>query len=528
MTEVSAAPSTLTDLLIDGARHGDRPCFVCVAADTSRITSTLTFAEAVEQGKRVAATLTAAGLAPGGRVLLAGQASSAWVATFFGTTFAGGVTVPVNHRFRSRELSLALKTFEPSIVAADATTIADAREAIEASGSDARLIDLDDDGLTAADAIAPVQPDPEGLALILQTSGTTGIPKGVERTHEELATFSQRWTEYMMQSDDRIMNFLPLYHQAGLLTSFLGAYAGGLPTFHIDRFDRSTFWTTVDTHDLTWAILMQPVTRYLVEDAAGAPPSSHALRWAISTQHPDDWAGFQSQFGVSIQGTYGSTETTIAWVTGSRDAPATDLPRVHGPLGGALCGQRVDGWAEIRLVSEGGEPIEGPNEPGFIEVRGGTLFKRYFRNPKATADAFDEDGWFRSEDFGYLSPAGDLYFLNRVSGLIRRSGENIAPREIEELLEEHPAVAEAAVIGVHDDLRGQEVAAFVVPREGMPFTEADVLEYCEQRLARFKIPRYVEFRSELPHTATFKVRLDQLQLSPAAVDRSARDRLDRS
>jgi long-chain acyl-CoA synthetase len=140
------------------------------------------------------------------------------------------------------------------------------------------------------------------------------------------------------------------------------------------------------------------------------------------------------------------------------------------------------------------------NRPGFIQIRGGAGFRSYFQNPAATAAAFDADGWFRTGDFGYFAPSGDVYFLDRVSGLIRRSGENIAPREIEELLEERPGVAEAAVIGIPDDFQGEEIAAFVVPRD-QALSEQDL---------------------ELPHTPTVKVRLDALELSPAAVDRVTR------
>jgi acyl-CoA synthetase (AMP-forming)/AMP-acid ligase II len=374
------------------------------------------------------------------------------------------------------------------------------------------------DDLQAGQPHTPDVPDPSDLAVILHTSGTTGGPKGVERTQGEYATFIQRWCSHTMQPGDRVLNFLPLYHQAGLLCSFLAAFVSGIPTFHVDRFNRETFWATVDTHGLTWSILMQPVPRYLLDDASAGPNQSHALKWIVATAGPEDWISFQERFGVAVQSSYGSTETTILRITGGRNSGAVAPERIHGPLGGALCGRAPEEWAEILIVSEDGK-ILGPEEPGFIEVRGETVLRRYFRNPSATEEGFARGDWFRSGDFGYFSAAGDLYFLDRTSGLIRRSGENIAPREIEELLEEHPAVAEAAVIGIADELRGQEIAAFVVPRPGTALTESELFGFCQEQLASFKVPRYIESRTELPHTPTFKVQRSALGLTAAAVDR---------
>jgi carnitine-CoA ligase len=518
MNRASSAGATLTQLLLDAAVHGEQPCFSLISSEDSRIVATLTFAGAIENAKRTAGTLRQAGFQSGDRLVIAARPSTVWITTFLGTIFAGGVAVPVNHRYRRRELAPLLSACDPFAIVVDDATEAAATAALGVAGSPARLFHLTPDDLQSAEPVTPEPRESTDLAVILHTSGTTGEPKGVERTQGEYAEFVDRWRSHTMVPGDRVLNFLPLYHQAGLLCSFLSAFVSGLPMFHVDRFNRKTFWLTVDTHELTWAILMQPVPRYLLDDAAEAPDQSHALEWIVATARPDDWVSFQERFGVAVQSSYGSTETTILRVTGGRRDGPVDPARVHGPLGGALCGRSPESWADIRVVTQAGEVL-GPEQPGFIEVRGETVLRRYFRSRSPTHDAFVPGDWFRSGDFGYFSASGDLYFLDRISGLIRRSGENIAPREVEELLEEHPGVAEAAVIGVADELRGEEVAAFVVPRPGISLTADELFTFCEEHLAHFKAPRYIELRAELPHTPTFKVQRAALGLSAAAVER---------
>jgi crotonobetaine/carnitine-CoA ligase len=511
-----SAAATVTELLLDGRRHGDRTCFTLVSAENSRAVSALGFEELVERGTRAAAALRDAGVGRGARVVIAASPNPDWIVAFVGTILAGGVAVPVNHRYRERELAAVIGASDPAVVVVDAETRAPALGAIAAAGT--RVLDLGADTTGSEVTLDPVEVDPDDLAVILHTSGTTGTPKGVERTHGEYALFMQRWSAHTMRPDDRVMNFLPLYHQAGLVCGFLCSYARGIPMFHVDKFNRDTFWHTVDEHRLTWTVLMQPVPRYLLDLPPDQGDRNHSLQWVLATMSPDDWVRFQERFGVSLNSSYGSTESTIVRMTGTRDTGPVDPARIHGPLGGALCGRPFDTWGDARVVTDEGEPA-APEEVGMIEARGETVFKRYFRNEEASAGAFSDGGWFRTGDRGYVSKAGDLYLLERVSAVIRRSGENIAPREIEEVLELHPAVAEAAAVGVPDELRGQEIAAFVVLRPGSSLPLEELFGFCGEHLAAFKVPRFLEARDSLPHTATFKVRRDALKVSEAAVDR---------
>ena len=258
---------------------------------------------------------------------------------------------------------------------------------------------------------------------------------------------------------------------------------------------------------------MQPVPRYLLDEPPSPRDTDHTLRWVLATAAPDDWLAIQDRFGIAFHSSYGSTETTVVRLTGTRVDGPTSRARVKGPRGGGLCGRAIEGWADVRITSEQGGTAR-PDELGAIEVRGVPVVEEYFADPAATSAAFTDDGWFTTGDIGYVTDDGDLYIVDRAVNRIRRSGENIAPREIEELLEEHPAIAHAAVVPVADVLRGEEIRACIVLEPGARLVAEDVFRYCREHLARFKVPRYVDFRDDLPRTPTLKVRKDALVAEP--------------
>jgi acyl-CoA synthetase (AMP-forming)/AMP-acid ligase II len=427
---------------------------------------------------------------------------------------AGGVAVPLNHRYATREFASAFTTMQPSFVLFDTETEASLRDAQEVLASAPQFTDIGDFGeygpLNASEVYVAAVSD---TAVIVGTSGTTGRPKGVVRTHGQYARFLDFWSTTAMCSDDRILNFLPMYHQGGLVLSFLAAYTAGLPTFHLERFSTEAFWSATRRFSLTWATLMQPVPRYLLDEPPTSSDRDHSLRWVLATAPPADWIAIQERFGISFQSSYGSTETTVVRLTGTREDGFTSPERIRGPHGGALCGRAIPGWADVRISLDDGAPAPA-NELGSIEVRGVPVVEEYFGDRAATEAAFTQDGWFKTGDVGYITEDEELYIVDRARDRIRRSGENIAPREIEDLLEEHPAVAHAAVVAVPDPLRGEEIRACIVLEPGAVLTAEDLFHYCADNLAPFKVPRYVEFRDDLPRTPTMKVRKDVLVTEP--------------
>lgn len=196
-------------------------------------------------------------------------------------------------------------------------------------------------------------------------------------------------------------------------------------------------------------------------------------------------------------------------MTGHRVSPAADGEVLHGPMGGFACGRTIDDWGHVRVVRDDGSPA-GSDEIGQLEFQGPGVFDRYFGNTEATSAAFTADGWFRPGDVGYVDSSGQLFMVDRSRDLIRRSGENIAPREIEDVLSDHPGVEEVAVVPVEDDIRGQEIRACVVLRPDASLHPDELFDHCRQHLSPFKVPRFIDVRSALPHTPTFKIKKDDL------------------
>jgi acyl-CoA synthetase (AMP-forming)/AMP-acid ligase II len=307
---------------------------------------------------------------------------------------------------------------------------------------------------------------------------------------------------------DRLFSFMPMYHQGGLLVHWLPAYILGSPFYQMERFSPRPFWATVKRYHLTTGLFMPPVPAYLLarddDDHVG-----HTIEWAFGISPPDVWKQFQERFGVPLHGGYGSTETTMVGMTGFRDDPPYPGEELDLPLGGSVMGKPIPDWCELRIADPDDQPLP-PLTFGEVQVRGPGVLTEYYRNPQATAAAFTSDGWFKSGDIGYRTEDGRYLLVDRTKNLIRRSGENIAPAEIEEVLNEHPGIAEAAVVPVEDDIRGQEIRACIVRAAGAELTAEDVFDHCAAQLAPFKVPRYVEFLDELPHTPTFKIQKEPL------------------
>jgi acyl-CoA synthetase (AMP-forming)/AMP-acid ligase II len=286
------------------------------------------------------------------------------------------------------------------------------------------------------------------------------------------------------------------------MLSVLGPMALGAQVVLLPRFTPEAFWLAAITHGVTWTVSMPPVPGLLLGGDALPPGMWHRLRGTLGAGPVRDWRAFEETYNVGMITGYGSTESTMVTMSPTgREAGA----RLDPELGGSYCGAPLPRWTEVR-ISE-----------GEIQLRGGGVFSEYWNNPAATAKAFTEDGWFRTGDLGYLAE-GELYLLGRADDRIRRSGENIDPVEVETVLKEHPAVADAGTAGIDDERRGAEVLACVVLAEGASVTCEELIAHCRQHLSSFKVPRYLEFRERLPRTdGTFRIQRAVLreQANPA-------------
>jgi long-chain acyl-CoA synthetase len=363
------------------------------------------------------------------------------------------------------------------------------------------------DGATALDALlVPARPVPaaaagEDLAVVLYTSGTSGRPRGAMLTHRALLANLEQTAAIdppVVSQDDVVLLVLPLFHVYGL-NGGLGAVARHAATGVLaERFD------PVETLDL--------VRREHVTNVVGAPPMYVA--WSMLPDVGDAFASVRLALsgaaplppsvlhrvldvtGHHVFEGYGLTETAPVLTT-------TLMSEVAKP--GSI-GRPVPG-VELRLVDEAGEEPED-GDPGEIVVRGPNTFSGYWPDGEGGPDA---DGWFATGDVAYLDDDGDLHLVDRRRELVLVSGFNVYPREVEEVLAQHPDVEEAAVLGIPHPYTGEAVKALVVLREGARLTADDVIAHAARSLARFKCPTAVEFVAELPHSATGKVSKGRLR-----------------
>jgi acyl-CoA synthetase (AMP-forming)/AMP-acid ligase II len=430
--------------------------------------------------------------------------SPALVASLFGILGMGAVVLPLNPALTPRELSWIVRD---SGARALLTTVglAPAVDGLRAQCPRlGQVVALDPGDLPRGPAAAPPargRPDPDALALLIYTAGTTGRPKGVMLTHRNvLANTAQVAERTGLTRDDKVLHVMPLFHVNGLLNNTILPLRAGASIVLGPRFDRGEFWSVVAAFRPAYFTAVPTVFARLMDDWDGRADTS-SLRFVRTGAAPMAVAlqrQVEERLGVPVVVSYGLTEATCT-CTMNPVGPERRL----GSVGPALPGEAV------RVLDEQGRP-RGPGQPGEVAVSGPNLMAGYWNNPEATAEVL-KDGWLLTGDLGYLDADGFLFLTDRKKDLIIRGGENIYPREVEEVLLTHPDVAEAAVVGVPDREWGEEVAAFLVPRAGREVEAADVRAFCLPHLARFKVPRHVRVVAALPLTGLGKVDKNRLK-----------------
>jgi malonyl-CoA/methylmalonyl-CoA synthetase len=433
----------------------------------------------------VAGGLAALGIGDGERVVVHAGASCAWVTAWLGVLRAGAVAVPVNPDYRDAEVGHILEDAEPVAVIADAERLDGARRLRPAHPGLRHLLGVE--RLPRAPGAAPsCALGPESPALIVYTSGTTGRPKGALLDHGNLLAQARGAVEaWRWQPEDRLVLALPLHHLHGLAMGLVGTLLASASATLL-RFSAAAVAAELRGGS-TLFFGVPAMYQRLADHLAAEPTDLSAVRLFVSGSAPLPPALFARCAGL-LGGPplerYGITEGGIAVST------PYDGPRQPGRVGHPLPG------VEVRL----GEASE-------VLLRGGQVFSGYWRDPGATAEAL-EDGWLRTGDVGEIGPDGSLAIRGRLRELIISGGLNVYPREVEAVLEEHPAVAEVAVAGLASERWGEEVTAFVVART--PVGEAELIAHARARLAAYKCPRSVRFVGSLPRTALGKVRRSEL------------------
>jgi len=366
------------------------------------------------------------------------------------------------------------------------------------------VLTFDDVAAATGDFSAASEPLPatelnkEDEAIIIYTSGTTGKPKGCLLTHGNVIANARQICEWLGFTErDRLLTIMPLFHMNAVsVTTMSALYAGG-STVVSPKFSASRFWNIISDYQITSFGSVATMLSILLNNYSEGVPAglqTDQLRFAMCGSAPvpaETLKRFEETFDCLVIEGYGLSESTCR---------STFNPPDQRRRAGS-CGMPIGN--EMKVVDE--EDRDVPDgELGEIVLRGENILCGYFKNPEATERAF-RGGWFHTGDIGYRDADGFYYIVDRKSDMIIRGGENIYPREIDEVLYQHPAIAAAATIGVPDQLYGEEVAAFVVLKDGAEVTEAAVIEYCRQHLADYKCPKSVRIVKDIPKGPTGKL-----------------------
>jgi len=481
-----------TFLTETASRHGDRTAMKL--DDVEVPYSGLDAASA-----RVAGLLAERGVGPGDRVGLMLPNVPYFPMTYYGILRLGGVVVPMNPLLKGREVAFFLENPEAKVLFAWHDFAEAAEAGAEQTGADLILVKPGEIEQLVADADPRdevVERDGDDTAVILYTSGTTGKPKGAELTHANLGMnvkVASSLFEY--SEDDVILGCLPLFHSFGQTCALNCAVRVGASLTMLPRFEPAKALEIVQRDKVT--VFLGVPTMYSAmlncERREDYDVSSLKLCGSGGAAMPGEvQRGFEEAFGAKVLEGYGLSETSPV---ASFNHP--DRERKTGSIGTPIEG------VEMKAVDEDGNEV-AQGEVGEIVIKGHNVMKGYWNQPDATKESI-KDGWFYTGDMGKVDEDGYFFIVDRKKELIIRGGYNVYPREIEEVLYEHPAVAEAAVVGVpHDDL-GEEVGAAVVLKPGEELDADAVREFVKENVAAYKYPRRIWFCDELPKGPTGKI-----------------------
>ncbi len=462
---------------------------------TGAVERTITRGELDLRTQRLALALHRLGLRRQDRVLVSARASVSLLTLYIAVLRLGAVAVPANTAYRERELQHIVRDCQPAIAILDDEERGDWARRVSERGEQLSVLHPQRAEVLERDALGNGEldgADPSDLALICYTSGTTGAPKGAMLTHGNLLAGAEalrlawRWTE-----NDGLVLALPLFHMHGLGVGLHGSLLAGARILLLPGFDPNAVLRASARQDATLFFGVPTMYVRLLELLArdGAAASILAsLRLCVSGSAPllpSVWNQFCELTGQRILERYGMSETVM------NISNPYDGERRPGSVGLPLPGVEVRAVAGDREVAGGGV--------GEILVRGPNVFIGYWNQPAATRQALTDDGWLHTGDMGTRSPDGYVTIVARLKELIITGGYNVYPREVEEVLEEHPGVKEAAVVGRPSLEWGEEIVAFVVLTDGgNPPAPNELEQFCRERLAAFKRPRQISFVDTLP------------------------------
>ena len=503
-TDRASGPENISALLEARVATSPDKIFLFSEADGRQFTYAQ-FAKSVEATARL---LTAHGISKGDVVSLLMPNSAEYIIAYFACWKVGALAGPVNSLLKEHEIEFVMNNSEAKVILLHSefkariesirSNLPHLKSVItfddEASLGYARLrrADLEESKSTPEACV------PSDDAIIIYTSGTTGKPKGCLLSHGNVIANARQISQWLnFTANDRLLTIMPLFHMNAVsVTTMSALYAGG-STVISPRFSASKFWNIISDYKITSFGSVATMLSMLLNTYPNGVPEglkTDQLRFAMCGSAPvpaEVIKKFEETFNCPVIEGYGLSESTCR----STFNPPDETRRPGS------CGLPIGN--EMKVVDDNDNEVP-VGALGEIVLRGENILKGYFKNPEATENAF-RGGWFYTGDIGYRDKDGFFYIVDRKSDMIIRAGENIYPREIDEVLYQHPAVAAAATIGIPDPLYGEEVAAFIVLKDGVKVKEDELISYCKSELADYKCPKSIRFVADIPKGPTGKL-----------------------
>lgn len=517
---------TLYQVLADSAaRYPERPAIIY---QDKRIS----YRELLERVNRLAAGLVALGVRPGDKVGIWMSNVPEWIEAYFAISRAGGVVVPMNTRYKTHEVryilgnSEAVAVFLPreflgidfsGMLAQVRGELPRLKETILVGGSGGGMRSYEevlalgeDEGAQRELARRERELKPSECAFILYTSGTTGQPKGAMLSHHNMTENARQITEIMgISPQDVFLLAVLFFHCFGCVMGILGAFTWGAAVVPMPVFDAKGALEPVERERVSVlygvpTMFVLWLEEYRRARDAGRPYDLSSLRTGIMAGAPcpvEIMRGTMEELGCNVCIAYGLTEASpVITMTRFDDPLEKRVETVGRPLPGV----------EVKVVDAARRELP-PGEMGELACRGYNVMLGYFKRPQATRQAIDEEGWLYTGDLAVMEPDGYVRIVGRKKDMIITGGFNVYPAELEELLYTHPGVQSAAVVGVPDEVMGEVGMAFIIPKQGAELSPQEIVDFCGQRVAGFKVPRYVVVTGEFPMTPSGKVQKFKLR-----------------
>ncbi|CAM3706594.1 class I adenylate-forming enzyme family protein [Polynucleobacter antarcticus] len=476
----------------------------------------LSYGQLAKEARHFSSWLEQKKISPTGHVGLYMQNGRQTSTVFIATMACGRVITPLNLLAPTDQLAWVLDHSDIEVLFYSPDKKKSLFAALEKSKRKFLLIELDPDAvegpfMSCQEGVLPVVKTTQA-ALLMYTSGTTGTPKGVILSHANLLHAARSMAAWhSLTQADTVLSSLPIYHINGQSISTITPFVSGGSVVAPHAFSVSAWWDLAIEYQCTWINMVPTIIAYLINAAksGGRIPSQHDLRFirfgrsASSPLPPEHHREFEALFGITLIEGMGMTESASMVFCNPHD----ETRRYGSP--GLPCG------VEAKVIDPDGRLL-GNNTNGEICLRGGNVLNAYYKAEAETSKAFDADGWLKTGDLGMRDDDGFYFITGRLKELIIKGGENIAPREIDEAILKHPAVLDAAAVGIPDSNYGQEIMACIVLKEGAVCSEEAMRAFCLQELGKLRSPKIILFMDDLPRGPSGKVqRLKLLDLYQA-------------